>query len=580
MKFFPAILITLLADRASMGNLKLLLRFCLLLFGVMLIYTVLFQVIMVWHEGQQHSTISGFYWVVVTMTTLGFGDITFKTDLGRLFSVIVMLSGVFMLLVMLPFTFIEFLYAPWMKAQSNARAPRTVPPTLSGHVIIVNHGPVAETLIDQLNNQNIRHVLIVPDLPDALRLHDQGISVLLGELDDPDTYRRAGAERAGLVATLGSELVNTNVAFTVREISEQVPIFATARSDTAEEVLRRAGETQVLRLGHMLGMGMARRTHGGDNLAHVVGSFGDLLVAEAAMHHTPLVGRSLREARLRERLGVAVACVWERGRMQIAGPDTRIEEHTILVMVATRAQLDVWDETFCIYNANPDPVLVLGCGRVGRAAIKHLTTRRIAYRVIDLAPERAPDPQFVIAGNATDRAVLEKAGLMRAPTVLITTHDDDTNIFLTILCRSLRPDIQIISRVTRDRNVNTVDRGGADCVLSYASLGANAITNHLRRTNVLMVTEGLNLVRVKIPAELAGRSLKDIGLRSLTGCLVVAIDTPAGTQALPPPDQPLPADGDLLLVGDDEAEARFLARYRPTERYTGTFRRTEDFSAP
>lgn len=575
MKFMPSVLMALVQDRGSMGNLKLLLRFCSLLFAVMLVYTTLFQVIMIYHEGQEHSIVSGFYWVVVTMTTLGFGDITFKTDLGRIFSVIVMLTGVFMLLVMLPFTFIEFLYAPWMKAQSNARAPREVPQQLRGHVIIVNHGPVSETLIEQLTAQRVPYVMIVPELADALRLHDQGVSVLHGTIDDPHTYRHAGADRAALVATLGTELVNTNIAFTVREVSEQVPIFATARSDTAEEVLRRAGETQVLRLGRMLGMGMARRTHGGDNLAHVVGSFGDLLVAEAAVHRTPLVGKTLREARLREHLGVAVACVWERGRMQTAGPDTRIEEHTILVLVATRAELDAWDETFCIYNANPDPVLVIGSGRVGRAAIEHLIKRRIAYRVIDTQPQRAVDPQYMIPGDATDRAVLERAGLMQAPTVLITTHDDDTNIFLTILCRSLRSDIQIISRVTRDRNVNTIDRAGADCVLSYASIGANAISNHLRHTNVLMLTEGLNLVRVKIPAELAGRTLMESGVRAQTGCLVVAIDTPAGTQALPPPNQPLPSEGDLLLVGDQDAEARFLARYHPAQIHVGVSKRTE-----
>lgn len=565
MKMMPAILVTLIADRGSRGNLKLLLRFCALLMGVMMLYTALFQVIMRLHENEDHSLISGFYWVVTTMTTLGFGDITFKSDLGRIYSTIVMLSGVFMLLVMLPFTFIEFLYAPWMKAQSNARAPREVAPELRGHVIIVNHGPVAETLIEHLNTQHIPHVLIVPDLLEALRLHDLGISVLHGMIDDPQTYRNAGAERAALVATLGSELVNTNIAFTVREISDHVPIFATARSDTAEEVLRRAGDTQVLRLGRMLGLGMARRTHGGDNLAHVVGSFGDLMVAEAAVHRTPLVGKTLREARLREHLGVAVACVWERGRMQTAGPDTRIDEHTILVLIATTAQLDAWDEAFCIYNANPDPVLVLGCGRVGRSAIQQLKARRIAYRVIDTQPQRAPEPEHMVAGDATDRTTLERAGIMQAPTVLITTHDDDTNIFLTILCRSLRPDIQIISRVTRDRNVNTVDRAGADCVLSYASLGANAISNHLRHTNVLMLTEGLSLIRVKIPPELVGRTLMESGVRAQTGCLVVAIDTPTGSQALPPPDQRLPQEGDLLLVGDEDAETRFLTRYRPSE---------------
>jgi K+/H+ antiporter YhaU regulatory subunit KhtT len=80
---------------------------------------------------------------------------------------------------------------------------------------------------------------------------------------------------------------------------------------------------------------------------------------------------------------------------------------------------------------------------------------------------------------------------------------------------------------------------------------------------------------VKIPQELVGRTLIESGVRAQTGCLVVAIDTPAGTQALPPPDMPLPADGDLLLVGDEDAENRFLTRYRTgTNRITIT-KRTE-----
>jgi voltage-gated potassium channel len=561
MKFLPSVLLALLANRGSRQNLTLLGQFCLTLVAVIVLYAFLFQFIM--HlEDQQHSLMSAFYWVMTTMTTLGFGDITFKSDLGRFYSMIVMLTGVFMLLVMLPFTFIELLYAPWMKAQSNARAPQQVDEALKNHVIIVHYGPVAESLVEHLNSAQAPYVVIMSDLNEALALHDHGISVMIGEIDSPETYRKAGAERAALVATLSSELVNTNVAFTIREVDEKVPIFATARNDTAEDVLSQAGNTQVLRLGRMLGLAMSRRTHGGDNLAHVIDSFGDLLVAEAAVHNTPLVGKTLRNAQLREKLGVAVACVWTRGAMQTAGPDTLIEEQSMLVLVATRTQLDAWDETFCIYSANTEPVLVIGCGRVGRAAIENLAARRIPYRVIDQLPERAINAEFMIAGDATDRAVLERAGIEKAPTVLITTHDDDTNIFLTILCRRLRPNIQIISRVTRDRNVSTIDRAGADCVLSYATMGANAIYNHLRHTNVLMLTEGLNLVRVPIPPQLAGRTLSESNVRAITGCMVVAINTEAGTEALPPPDKPLPNQGELLLVGAEDAESRFLSHYR------------------
>ena len=64
------------------------------------------------------------------MSPLGFGDITFASDLGRIFSSIVLLSGIVMLLVVFPFTFIEFFCAPWMRAQKAARCVPTRRPML------------------------------------------------------------------------------------------------------------------------------------------------------------------------------------------------------------------------------------------------------------------------------------------------------------------------------------------------------------------------------------------------------------------------------------------------------------------
>lgn len=69
---------------------------------------------------------TGFYWTLVVMSTLGFGDITFTSDIGRAFSVLVLLSGVILLLILLPFVFIKF-FAPWMEAQARSRAPRELP---------------------------------------------------------------------------------------------------------------------------------------------------------------------------------------------------------------------------------------------------------------------------------------------------------------------------------------------------------------------------------------------------------------------------------------------------------------------
>jgi hypothetical protein len=124
-------------------NLATLLKYFLFLLVMVTVYAVLFHLIMVSVEGQQHSWITGFYWTLVVMTTLGFGDITFASDVGRLFSMVVLVSGVVFLLVMLPFLFIRLFYAPWLESRVRLRAPRQVRPGMKGHVIITEYDAVA-----------------------------------------------------------------------------------------------------------------------------------------------------------------------------------------------------------------------------------------------------------------------------------------------------------------------------------------------------------------------------------------------------------------------------------------------------
>ena len=71
-----------------------------------------------------------------------------------------------------------------------------------------------------------------------------------------------------------------------------------------------------------------------------------------------------------------------------------------------------------------------------------------------------------MAGDAADRDVRERAGLADADAILVTTHDDDVNVYLTRYCRGLRPDVRIVSRSRLDRNITTLYRAGADAVLS------------------------------------------------------------------------------------------------------------------
>ena len=135
MKFFTSQLAYFFTERTARQNIRPLIKYLIFLASVITIYSIIFHLLML-YEGHYHSWLSGFYWTVVTMTTLGFGDITFTSDLGRAFSMVVLLSGIVMLLIVLPFMFIRFFYAPWLEAQVRLRAPVAAREDARGHVII------------------------------------------------------------------------------------------------------------------------------------------------------------------------------------------------------------------------------------------------------------------------------------------------------------------------------------------------------------------------------------------------------------------------------------------------------------
>jgi Trk K+ transport system NAD-binding subunit len=245
----------------------------------------------------------------------------------------------------------------------------------------------------------------------------------------------------------------------------------------------------------------------------------------------------------------------------VALPESVVSPGTVLLLAGTKEQLAAYDRAFAIPGNQPTFVVIIGGGRVGRAAAKALIERGIDYRIVEKLPGRVQDSERLVLGDAAALEVLQEAGIERASSVIVTTHDDDVNVYLTLYCRRLRPNMLILSRATLDRNTTTLHRAGADFVMSYASMGANAIFNVLRRSNLLLVAEGLDVFTAPLPKRLAGQSLAESHLRRDTGCNVLAIRRDGRMTIDFDIDAPLPIGAELLLIGDHEAETRFFERY-------------------
>ncbi len=556
MKFVVSQLAYFLSEGQVRRNIKALVQYLIFLGGVILAYTVIFHVLMVTVEQQDHSWLSGLYWVLVVMSTLGFGDITFQSDIGRVFSVVVLVSGIILLLVLLPFVFIRFFYAPWLEARVRMRAPRDVPRGTTGHVVICRWDSIAPGLLERLRLHHIPHFVVEPDPSAAGRLFDDGVPVVTGEVDAVDTYEKLRLQDARLLFANAEDTTNTSITLTAREIAPTVPIVSIAASVDSIDVLQLSGSTHVLPLAQRLGEQLANRVNAGHARCHVIGRFHDLLVAELPVHNTPLSGQTIRQIRLREHARINIIGVWERGRLMPVHANHTLSHSSVLVLVGKDEQIARLDELLVIYDTNENPVLVLGGGKVGRAAGHALRRQGIGVHLIEKNPalqERigeAADQVFI--GDAADRQILSRAGLDDAPSVLLTTHDDATNTYLAIYCRRLKPDVRLVSRITHDRNVEAVLRAGADFVLSYATLGVNSVMSILLDSELVVLGEGIEAFHVDVPASLNGRTLAETAIGAKTGLTVVAMRHNGRLETTVGPGTQLSTGATLITIGSTE----------------------------
>ncbi len=500
--------------------------YAIFLTAVILLYSALFQLIMVQVEGQSHSWITAVYWTLVTMSTLGFGDVTFSSDIGRVFSLGVLISGVLLLLVVLPFTFIRFFYAPWLETQFKLRAPRKVPLNIRGHVIISRYDETAVGLIERLKLNNIPHYVINSDPVESGHLWSQGVSVVTGDIDNLRTYEALQVQHARLLLVNCEDTTNTNIALTVREISNDLPIVGIAEQEDSIDILELSGCTQVLPLKIRLGEYLANRVSA-IGKADVIGNFRKLQIAELSVRGTPLSGLTVRDTQLRERTGLNIVGVWCRGRLLPAFPHTVLSSDSMVVVVGVSEQLAALNSLLDHRRYQGEPVIIVGAGKVGTEVTRALKRKGMCVNVVECNPGAEENvsglADRVVIGNANDRKVLEEAGLDDASAVLLSTHDDATNVYLSIYCRRLKPDIRIASRITHERNLEAIHRAGADFVLSCASLGVEAIMSLIEGHELVMLGEGVDLFEVQVPASLVNVTLAESGIGSRTGLSVVAV---------------------------------------------------------
>ena len=550
-------------------------NFFLVLTAIVLVNCLLFMTVMdreqgLLPEGRNHTLnndiLTAIYWVLITMSSVGYGDITFETHVGQILSLAVMGSGVIYLFILLPFSFMEFFYKPLVKVQTESKVPRKVSDNLNNHVIMTCYDSIAIKLMQRLHEFDYDYVFLLNDLEQSIRLVDLNIPVVYGPFDDKQSYSNVRIEQAALLVATSNDVTNTNIAFTARSVrpDEAFKIVSLSSHPSSDDVLELAGSSHVLKLPHKMAEFFVTRIIGGERHAHIVGQFQELKIAEARARRTSLIGKTIRSSKLRDDFGLIVLGTLEHGHFEFANLEKPIAEATTLLMAGTQRQFADYNHHFNPEgkaSAKWENVIIIGGGRVGKATEEILREHDIPHVVIDNHEEIAQDIPNAICGNAAELEDLKRAGLEKATAIIITPHDDELNIFLTIYCRKLRPDVHIFSRASLERNVDPLKNAGANFVISYDGTGANSILNHLCPDNLITITEGLDLFRCPTPEPLWNKTVQDSRILPDMQCIVVALIHFGKMKVNPTATQILPKESELILMGSTEAEQNFKQFY-------------------
>jgi len=218
-------------------------------------------------------------------------------------------------------------------------------------------------------------------------------------------------------------------------------------------------------------------------------------------------------------------------------------------------------------NKLKDHFIVCGYGRMGRALCSYLTQKNLNVVVIEQNTKRVPvmdeDGILYLVGEATDEAILIKAGIKSARGIISVLGTDADNVFLVLITKGLNPELFIMARANQNATEKTLYTAGANKVVSPYALGARRMAHAILRPTVIhflelaFSDESANIHLEEFPVSASSRlinvPLQESRLRQELNLIIISIRKADGTMRFNPKASYRFEAGDTVVaVGQDK----------------------------
>ena len=299
-------------------------------------------------EGGRWSWFDGLYMTVITLTTLGYGEIPEPLSRpGRAFTMALALGGIFILFYIATDIIRGVVTGELRELLGKERMDDQLK-HLRGHLIVCGFGRMGRIVCEELERLGEKFVVIDTLAPPAEWNYQHGLRIQ-GNATEDEILRRAGIERAqALIGVVGSDAENLYIALSARLLNPKLVLVARAEEAEAEAKLRKVGVNKVIS-PYLTGGHRAVQAVLKPSVLHFMetttrSAFKELQVEELRIEAgSPLAGLTLRDSRLSQDYSVTVVGVLQPNGEALAAPTgaTVIEPGTVLIAIGKRANLDL-----------------------------------------------------------------------------------------------------------------------------------------------------------------------------------------------------------------------------------------------
>jgi voltage-gated potassium channel len=292
------------------------------------------------------------YMTVTTITTVGFREVRELSTAGRIFTMLLVLSGVGVIIYGLG-TIVEYAIKAQLSGVFKRRGVRKQVNKLQNHYIICGYGRVGESVARHFAAQEVAFVVVDNDPVSLARAEGDGYLVVEGDATNDEALEAGGiTEAKGVVAAVGSDAGNIYVTLSARVLSPGLFIVARASSEDTMNKLKRAGADRVVSPYGIGGRQMAALM-----LKPLVSDYLDVVTGDGALEFRMeellltakccAVGRTIRELAVRKTTGATILAVrrGETGTFDTnPSPEVVLESGDTVIAIGTPGEITNLEE--------------------------------------------------------------------------------------------------------------------------------------------------------------------------------------------------------------------------------------------